>query len=54
MCSDNIWVFACVQCEQDRQYEGGHDKSETSDEYGEDEWLEDNVEVENRDVLSDI
>ena len=35
MCSGNIWVCACVQCEEDRQSEGGDDKSETSDESGE-------------------
>ena len=45
----NISVCTCQQCEEDRQYEGGDDKSETSDESGEDEWLKDNVEVENRD-----
>ena len=50
MCSRNLWVCACVQWEEDRQSEGGDDKSETSDESGENEWLEDNVEVENVDV----
>ena len=54
MCKGNTWVCGCVQCEEDRQSEGGDDKSETSDESGEDEWLEDNVEMENRDVQSDI
>ena len=61
MCSGNIWVCACVQCEEDRQYEGGDVKSEISDESGKDEWLEDNesiyridVNVENTDVQSNI
>ena len=54
MCSCIIMVCACVQCGEDRQYEGGDDKSETYDESGEDEWLEDNVEGENRDDQSDI
>ena len=54
MCSGSIWVYTCVQCEEDRQSEGGDDKSETSDESGEDEWLEDNVEVKNRYDQSDI
>ena len=54
LCSGNIWVWACVQCEEDRQSEGGDDKSETSDESGEAKWLEDNVEVENSDKQSDI
>ena len=35
MCSDNIWVCACIQCEEDIQYKGGHVKSETSDQSGE-------------------
>ena len=54
MCSCNIWVYACVQCEESRQSEGGDDKSETSDESGEDEWLEDYVKMENRDDQCDI
>ena len=45
MCSGNILVCACVQCEEDRQYEGGDDNSETCDESVEDEWLEENVKV---------
>ena len=50
-------VCTCQQCVQDRQYE----ESETSDESGEDKWLEDNesiyridVNVENTDVQSNI
>ena len=54
MCSGNIWVCACVQCEEDRQSEVGDDKSETFDESGVDEWLEDNVKVENRYGKSDM
>ena len=52
MCSGNIWVCACVQCEEDRQSEGGDDNQKH--ESGEDQWSEYNVEVENRDVQSDI
>ena len=35
MFSGSILVCACVQCEEDRQYEGEDVKSETSDESGE-------------------
>ena len=60
MCSGNIWVCACVQCEEDRQYEGGDVKSETSDESGEDTNSDNesvfriDIDRENRDVQRNI
>ena len=56
-CNGNNLECTCQQCVQDRQYE----ESETSDESGEDEWLEDNESIyrndvaeENRDTQSNI
>ena len=56
-CNGNNLVCTCQECVQDREYE----ESETSDESGEDEWLEDNESIykndvaeENRDTQSNI
>ena len=35
--NNNLWECACQQCEEGKQYEGGEDQSETSDESGKDE-----------------
>ena len=51
----------CKYCEEDRQSECGEDQSETSDESGEDEWLDDDESIykndvaeENRDIQSNM
>ena len=43
----------CKYCEEDRRSECGEDQSETSDESGEDEWLDDNESIYKNDVAEE-